>query len=504
MITANTMGGRAAVALACTLLVVAMAGCNQVSTGAGQSQTSQTDTVSTVSGQSPAISGTPAAHAMVGMAYSFQPSTSDSSGETLTFSVVALPSWATFDAATGRISGTPAASDIGTYAGIVITVSDGSQTASLPAFAISVATETSPTPPTISGTPGTSATVGSTYTFRPSATDAKGANLTFSIAGKPSWAIFNTSTGQLIGTPTGADVGTDAGIVISVADGSATDSLPAFSIRVKVAASPPPPPVISGTAGTTAVVGKAYLFQPGATDAAGGTLTFSITNKPSWATFSTADGRLGGTPAAGNVGTYAGIVIRLSDGQESSALAPFAITVVEAPPTISGTPPTTVAAHDAYAFKPSASGPSGATLSFSVKNLPSWATFSIATGQLSGTPTAAGSYPGIVISVSDGQTSASLPPFAITVSSPGGSATVSWAAPTLNTNGTQLTDLSGFTISYGTSATALTRTVAVGTPSATSYTFSDLAAGTWYFSVKANASDGSESAPSTVVSGTVD
>jgi hypothetical protein len=412
---ANTAGGRAAIAVVCTLLLAAVAGCNQVSPGAGQSATSQTDTISPVSAQSPSISGTPPAQAMVGMVYSFQPSTGDSSGQTLTFSVKALPSWATFDTTTGRLSGTPSASDIGTYAGILISVSDGSETASLPAFTISVAAEAPPTPATISisGSPATRATVGTAYRFQPSASDAAGYALTFAITGKPSWATFNVTTGQLSGTPVAADVGTYGGIVISVSDSQGRASLQSFSITVAGAA------------------------------------TSSATR-------------------------------------------------------ISGTPRTTVVARKAYSFRPSASGPDGATLSFSVKNLPSWATFSIATGQLSGTPTTAGSYPGIVISVSDGQTTASLAPFTITVSSSTGSATVTWAAPTENTNGTPLTDLSGFTISYGTSATALTQTVAVGSASASSYTIANLAAGTWYFSIKANASNGSESAPSAVLSATID
>src|SRR5579872_4885667 len=50
------------------------------------------------------------------------------------------------------------------------------------------------------------------------------------------------------------------------------------------------------------------------------------------------------------------------------------------PPSISGTPATQVMAGQAYQFTPTASGPSGSTLSFSIKNMPSWATFSIATG----------------------------------------------------------------------------------------------------------------------------
>jgi putative Ig domain-containing protein len=92
----------------------------------------------------------------------------------------------------------------------------------------------SPPPPTISGTPATTAKVGTPYLFQPSAADFAGdmapqSYLTFSIVGKPSWATFNVFTGLLSGSPV---KGTYPGIVITVTDGCASKSLPAFSIRV--------------------------------------------------------------------------------------------------------------------------------------------------------------------------------------------------------------------------------------------------------------------------------
>ena len=65
--------------------------------------------------------------------------------------------------------------------------------------------------------------------------------------------------------------------------------------------------------------GTAYSFTPTASDPDGNTLTFSIANKPSWATFNTGTGRLQGTPSAGDVGTTTGIVISVSDGRERVA-----------------------------------------------------------------------------------------------------------------------------------------------------------------------------------------
>jgi hypothetical protein len=86
--------------------------------------------------------------------------------------------------------------------------------------------------PSISGSPKTSISVGSTYTFAPASSDPDGDQLTFSIENKPAWADFSTSTGALTGSPSIADVGTVSGITISVSDGQVSRSLPAFALAV--------------------------------------------------------------------------------------------------------------------------------------------------------------------------------------------------------------------------------------------------------------------------------
>ena len=90
------------------------------------------------SNRAPALSGTPAATVDTGAAYDFQPTATDADGDTLRFSITNKPVWAAFDPSTGRLSGTPTAADIGTVANIVISVSDGSTSVSLPTFAVQV------------------------------------------------------------------------------------------------------------------------------------------------------------------------------------------------------------------------------------------------------------------------------------------------------------------------------------------------------------------------------
>jgi hypothetical protein len=194
-------------------------------------------------------------------------------------------------------------------------------------------------------------------------------------------------------------------------------------------------------------------------------------------------------------------------GVNTAGADPSSTSTVPAGPTISGTPPTSVAVGNAYSFVPTTSNPSGAALTFNVKNAPSWAMLNSATGELSGTPTAAdvSTYSNITIGVSDGTTSLSLPAFQIAVTQIGnGSATLSWAAPTENTNGTALTNLAGYQIYYGTSVSAMTQTVQIANPGIDMYVVSDLSPGTWYFSIRAYTSANVEGAASAAVSKTID
>lgn len=93
----------------------------------------------------PLISGTPATSVQSSAAWSFTPSASDPEGNPLTFSVMGAPAWASLNASTGRLSGTPGPNDVGSTEGIVITVSDGTGYASLPAFTLVVQPNTSGT-----------------------------------------------------------------------------------------------------------------------------------------------------------------------------------------------------------------------------------------------------------------------------------------------------------------------------------------------------------------------
>jgi hypothetical protein len=162
-----------------------------------------------------------------------------------------------------------------------------------------------------------------------------------------------------------------------------------------------------------------------------------------------------------------------------------------------------VNASSPYSFTPSAADADGDSLAFTIQNKPAWATFNTATGRLSGTPSVSdvGTYSNISISVSDGAATTALSPFAIAVTSvSNGRATLSWTAPTENTDGSSLSNLAGYRIRYGTSASALTQTIVINNASVTTYVVEDLAPSMWFFAVTAVTSSGTESTHSNVAS----
>jgi hypothetical protein len=467
--------------------------------------------------RSPEIGGVPVTLASVGEGYSFTPNASDPDGDSLSFSADNLPSWATLDPDSGTLSGTPTLSDVGSSELITLTVSDGSLTASMAAFTITIVNsgEIEVVSTTISsgsddaeewdtGRMYLSSSdlemvyddgiqlVGLRFSLSvPPGAVITQANLRFTVdevtidpAELTIWAeasddasAFSEDSGDIssrastaatadwmpqpwvsIGDSASAQISTNFSNVIQevvsrpgwssdnhvvlVISGSGVRTADAYEgnaanaavLTVHYSGGDNRAPSISGVPDSGATENFAYSFTPVASDPDGDTLTYSIENRPSWASFDTASGTLQGTPSIGDAGSYNNITITVSDGSLSEVLGPFDILVSDSnrSPTISGTPVTSATEQSVYSFTPTASDADGDALTFSVSNMPSWATFNTATGNLSGTPgyADAGTYSNILISVSDGSVNASLSPFAITVADLNRAPTISGSAST--------------------------------------------------------------------------
>jgi hypothetical protein len=127
----------AALAVSCALALQACGG------GGGDPATAAAEAAPAGSGaaasnSTPVITGTPATQAQAGQLYSFTAKATDSDQDALTFSIANKPAWAQFNPRTGMLSGSPSASNSGTFADVTISVSDGKSTVSLAPFSILV------------------------------------------------------------------------------------------------------------------------------------------------------------------------------------------------------------------------------------------------------------------------------------------------------------------------------------------------------------------------------
>ncbi|AZZ92667.1 tandem-95 repeat protein [Hahella sp. KA22] len=131
------------------------------------------------------------------------------------------------------------------------------------------------------------------------------------------------------------------------------------------------------------------------------------------------DGTLTYTPDANVFGVDSFEYSVKDDAGDSSntATVMIAIAPVNDAPMISGSPTTSILEGQAYSFTPTLVDVDSGALTVTATNRPSWLSLNAATGALTGTPAVggAGVYSGIVLSVSDGQASASLAAFSITV-----------------------------------------------------------------------------------------
>jgi hypothetical protein len=268
-------------------------------------------------------------------------------------------------------------------------------------------------------------------------------------------------------------------------------------------------PTLTGLPPAAVEAGKPYSYTPTAADGDGDPLSFTITNRPAWAAFDPATGALTGTPALANVGIYSSVRVSVSDGKVITSTSLFSITVT-APPAPPLTAPTlsaavvvphptiatrfnvnltwtAVAGADAYEVRRCV----GATctqmfllasvttgLTYTNNNLPENFTYRYDVRGKRG-PSEVGPASNAVTAV----TKVDTPP------PPPGQAVLQWTPPTKNTNGTTLTDLVGYRVHYGTSASALSRKLTLANAALTTYTVEDLTPGTWYFALQALGGD---------------
>src|SRR3989344_3054083 len=282
----------------------------------------------------PVITSTPVTQVNEGANYAYDVQATDADGDTLVYSLTTAPMWLSINSQTGLITGTAPQVSADTQYNVVVSVSDGkgSVTQSYVLTVKNVVVPPVNNPPVITSTPISQINEGQNYVYDVDATDADGDTLVYSLTQKPSWLSINSQSGLITGTAPFVSSDTQFSVTVKVSDGTGfvTQS---YTLTVKNVPIVPPVnnlPVITSTPVTQVNEGANYVYDVNANDADGDTLTYTLTQKPSWLSINSQSGLITGTAPQVDSDYEFIATVKVSDGKDFDTQT-FTITVKNVP-----------------------------------------------------------------------------------------------------------------------------------------------------------------------------
>lgn len=351
-------------------------------------------------GVAPVITSATSAPGTVGTIFATY--TITATGSPTSYSATGLPAGLTLNSGTGAINGTP------TIAGpfnVALTATNGSGTSSPVTLTITVAPAGSaPIITSATSAPGTVGTVFVTYQIA-----ATGSPTSFGATGLPPGLTLNAVTGAITGTPTAA--GTTP-VALTATNGVGTSAPVTLTITV---ASAGVAPVITSATTAPGTVGTVFVTYTIA--ATGSPTSFGATGLPSGLTLNALTGAITGTPTATGI-SVASLTATNSNGTSTPAVLTITVAAAGVAPIITSANSGYVPGAVGTVFSTYTITATGSPTSYSATNLPPGLSLNPLTGQITGTPTAAGTYTGM-ITATNGSGSGSIA-LAFAISSGGG------------------------------------------------------------------------------------
>ena len=229
--------------------------------------------------------------------------------------------------------------------------------------------------PAITSSNSAPGTVGAAFTFNVTAT---GSPTSYASTLLPAGLVLNTATGAITGTPTATGV-----TVVTLTATNATGTSPGATLTITVSAAGAVP-VITGPITAPGTVGVAFTYNIAAT---GLPTAYTASPLPAGLAVNAATGAITGTPTATGV-----TVVTLTATNATGASLPVTLTVTVA--AAAGAPvitsPLTAPATVGTPFVTYPIMATGLPTSYSATGLPLGLSLNTTTGEINGTPTAAG------------------------------------------------------------------------------------------------------------------
>jgi hypothetical protein len=328
---------------------VSLSATNSVGTGTA----SLTLTITAI----PAITSPSSANGMVGVAFSYQISATNTP---ISFGATGLPAGLTVNANTGVISGTPTGAGGTSTVSLSATNSAGTGTATLTLTIIGL--------PVITSSTSANGTVGVAFSYQITATNTP---TSFGATGLPAGLTVNTNTGVISGTPTGAGGASTVSISATNSLGTGTATLTLTILGV---------PVITSATNDNGTVGVAFSYQITASNTP---TSFGATGLPAGLTLNTTNGAISGTPTGAGGTSTVSLSATNSAGTGTATLT----LIITGPPVITSSTSANGTVGVAFSYQITATN---APTSFGATGLPAGLTVNTSTGVISGTPTGAG------------------------------------------------------------------------------------------------------------------
>ncbi|KAB1508426.1 putative Ig domain-containing protein [Photobacterium damselae] len=322
----------------------------------------------------PVFSGSTSFSAKTRQDFSGLVSAKDPNGKPLTYHLVGAPSWLHIDPVTGQLSGQPPIDGAGDFV-FSVSATNGTQAQTQQ---VSIHVTDSNKGATIEAISKQTVIKGNAFRYAVKASDPEGDTLTYRLQNAPAWLTIN-GDGVIEADAKSEELGLYT-VQIVVNDGR-LDKVLNFQLDIVV----DPVPTINSN-NFIAQTRQAFHGQIIATDPNKKALTYTLSGAPSWLVLDPKTGQLSGQPSIDDAGTTKFTVTVTNGNQEAKQEFTLTVEDVNTAPVFESIPPQSVIIDQTLTFVVKATDKDKDSVTYGLKNAPSWLQIDPKSGAITGTP----------------------------------------------------------------------------------------------------------------------